>query len=146
MSRSALLVTHTGRRQSTQHAQAVARDLVAAGFEVRVIAEEVDDLELPPGVTPVDDPAAAEGAEIVLALGGDGTFLRAAEQGLGVAGVAASPLPGPSGNVEFFVWFRRDAPPVDPDRVRAVVAAGPSGEVASAGPAPTPDSPPLEEV
>ena len=31
----------------------------------------------------------------------------AAELGLGVAGVAASPLPGPSGNVEFFVWFRR---------------------------------------
>jgi 23S rRNA (cytidine1920-2'-O)/16S rRNA (cytidine1409-2'-O)-methyltransferase len=49
----------------------------------------------------------------------------AADLGLGVAGVAASPLPGPSGNVEFFVWFRRDAPPADPERVRAVVAAGP---------------------
>jgi len=79
MTRSALLVTHTGRRQSTQHARTIARDLVAAGFEVRVIAEEVADLELPPGVTPVDDPAAAEGVEIVFALGGDGTFLRAAE-------------------------------------------------------------------
>jgi NAD+ kinase len=79
MSRSALLVTHTGRRQATRHAEAVARDLVSAGFEVRVVAEEVGDLELPPGVTPVDDPAAAEGVEIVLALGGDGTFLRAAE-------------------------------------------------------------------
>jgi 23S rRNA (cytidine1920-2'-O)/16S rRNA (cytidine1409-2'-O)-methyltransferase len=55
----------------------------------------------------------------------------AAGLGLGVAGVAASPLPGPSGNVEFFVWFRRDAPPAVPDRVRAVVAAGPSGTVAS---------------
>jgi 23S rRNA (cytidine1920-2'-O)/16S rRNA (cytidine1409-2'-O)-methyltransferase len=50
---------------------------------------------------------------------------------LGVAGVAASPLPGPSGNVEFFVWFRRGAPPADPERVRAAVAAGPSGEVTS---------------
>ncbi|WP_199517117.1 TlyA family RNA methyltransferase [Nucisporomicrobium flavum] len=70
----------------------------------------------------------------------------AAEQGLGVAGVAASPLPGPSGNVEFFVWFRRGAPPVDPERVRAVVAAGPSGAVTSAGSVPTPDSPPLEDV
>ncbi|MEV4708111.1 NAD kinase [Actinoplanes sp. NPDC049316] len=79
MSRSALMVTHTGRRQSTQHAKAVASDLVAAGFEVRVLAEEVADLELPPGVTPVDDPNAAEGVEIVFALGGDGTFLRAAE-------------------------------------------------------------------
>jgi 23S rRNA (cytidine1920-2'-O)/16S rRNA (cytidine1409-2'-O)-methyltransferase len=35
----------------------------------------------------------------------------AGELGLGVAGVTASPLPGPSGNVEFFVWFRRDARP-----------------------------------
>ena len=67
------------------------------------------------------------------------------ELGLGVAGVAASPLPGPSGNVEFFVWFRRDAPPADAERVHAVVAAGPSGAVASAGPAPVPVSPPLED-
>ena len=81
MSRSALLVTHTGRRQSTQHAQTVATDMVANGFEVREIAEEVADLELPSGViaVPEDDPTAAEGAEIVFALGGDGTFLRAAE-------------------------------------------------------------------
>jgi NAD+ kinase len=81
MGRSALLVTHTGRRVSTQHAQAVAADLVAAGFEVRVVAEEVADLELPPGVVAVhdDDLTAAEGVEIVFALGGDGTFLRAAE-------------------------------------------------------------------
>ena len=90
MTRSALLVTHTGRRQSTQHARTIARDLVAAGFEVRVIAEEVADLELPPGVTPVDDPAAAEGVEIVFALGGDGTFLRAAE----LARPAKAPLLG----------------------------------------------------
>ena len=54
-----------------------------------------------------------------------------AQLGLGVAGVTASPLPGPSGNVEFFVWFRRDAPSVVAERVRAVVAVGPSGTVAS---------------
>ncbi|SDT79916.1 NAD kinase [Actinoplanes derwentensis] len=90
MSRSALLVTHTGRRQSTQHARAVALDLIAAGFEVRVIAEEVDDLELPPGVEPVEGPAAAEGVEIVLALGGDGTILRAAD----LARPAKAPLLG----------------------------------------------------
>ena len=65
----------------------------------------------------------------------------ARELGLGVAGVTASPLPGPSGNVEFFVWFRRDASPADADRVRAVVAAGPSGTVASAGPPPAPTLP-----
>jgi 23S rRNA (cytidine1920-2'-O)/16S rRNA (cytidine1409-2'-O)-methyltransferase len=43
--------------------------------------------------------------------------------GLGVAGVVPSPLPGPSGNVEFFLWLRRDAPAVDESEVRAVVAA-----------------------
>jgi 23S rRNA (cytidine1920-2'-O)/16S rRNA (cytidine1409-2'-O)-methyltransferase len=62
----------------------------------------------------------------------------AAELGLGVAGVTASPLPGPSGNVEFFVWFRRDAPPADRAEVERVVAAGPSGRVASAGPGTAP--------
>ncbi|MFG3558962.1 TlyA family RNA methyltransferase [Micromonospora sp. NPDC047557] len=51
----------------------------------------------------------------------------AAQLGLGLADVAASPLPGPSGNVEFFVWLRRGAPPADPQRVRAVVEAGPNG-------------------
>jgi 23S rRNA (cytidine1920-2'-O)/16S rRNA (cytidine1409-2'-O)-methyltransferase len=58
----------------------------------------------------------------------------AAEIGLGMRGVTASPLPGPSGNVEFFLWLRRDAPAADPARIRAVVAAGPSGDVTSAGP------------
>ena len=42
----------------------------------------------------------------------------AAELGFGVAGVTASPLPGPAGNVEFFLWLRGDAPPVDEAAVR----------------------------
>ena len=41
--------------------------------------------------------------------------------GLGVLGVCASPLPGPSGNVEFFLWFRSGAPAADADEVRSVV-------------------------
>ncbi|GAA0396768.1 MULTISPECIES: TlyA family RNA methyltransferase [Micromonospora] len=55
----------------------------------------------------------------------------AAGHQLGLVDVAASPLPGPSGNVEFFVWLRRGAPPADPQRVRAVVAAGPQGPTMS---------------
>lgn len=47
MTRAALLVTHTGRKDSTSHARTVARDLSAAGFEVRVIAEEAPDLDVP---------------------------------------------------------------------------------------------------
>jgi 23S rRNA (cytidine1920-2'-O)/16S rRNA (cytidine1409-2'-O)-methyltransferase len=46
--------------------------------------------------------------------------------GLGVAGTLASPLPGPSGNVEFFLWLRRDAPPADQAAIRASTAAEPS--------------------
>jgi len=45
----------------------------------------------------------------------------AAELGYGVAGLCRSPLPGPSGNVEFFVWFRRDAGPLDADEVTSIV-------------------------
>ena len=76
--RQALLVTHTGRRHNSAHARTVAADLIDAGFAVRVVAEEAPELGLP-GVVPVRGMAAAEGAEIVFALGGDGTFLRAAE-------------------------------------------------------------------
>jgi 23S rRNA (cytidine1920-2'-O)/16S rRNA (cytidine1409-2'-O)-methyltransferase len=47
------------------------------------------------------------------------------ELGLGVSGVCASPLPGPAGNVEYFVWLRRGAPAVVPQDVHAVVLAGP---------------------
>jgi 23S rRNA (cytidine1920-2'-O)/16S rRNA (cytidine1409-2'-O)-methyltransferase len=50
------------------------------------------------------------------------TVVRAAGLlGWGTAGVVASPLPGPSGNVEFFVHLRRDAPVDDP------FADGPTG-------------------
>lgn len=40
-----------------------------------------------------------------------------AEQGLGVAGLAASALPGPAGNREIFLWLRRDASPLDPQQL-----------------------------
>ncbi|MFE5857731.1 TlyA family RNA methyltransferase [Streptomyces sp. NPDC056500] len=58
--------------------------------------------------------------ETVLAVAG-----RAAELGLGVLGVTASPLPGPSGNVEYFLWLRAGAPSVDPADVDRAVAEGP---------------------
>jgi NAD+ kinase len=76
--REALLITHTGRKDSTEHAQLVARDLLDAGFRVRVLADEAGDLGIP-GVAPVVEEGAADDVEIVFALGGDGTFLRAAE-------------------------------------------------------------------
>lgn len=50
---------------------------------------------------------------------------QAAELGLGVLGVTASPLPGPSGNVEYFLWLRAGAPELDPADVDRAVAKGP---------------------
>ena len=50
---------------------------------------------------------------------------RAAGLGLGTAGVVASPLPGPSGNVEYFLWLRAGAPEPDPAAVDRAVAEGP---------------------
>jgi NAD+ kinase len=87
--REALLVTHTGRRTNTVHACAVAMQLIDAGFGIRVLAEEADELDIP-DATVVSGPCAAEGVEIVLALGGDGTVLRAAE----LARPAGAPLLG----------------------------------------------------
>jgi len=49
----------------------------------------------------------------------------AGAHGLGVAGVVASSLPGPSGNVEYFLWLRRGAPPLREDRLRRAVEEGP---------------------
>ena len=40
------------------------------------------------------------------------------------AAVTTSPLPGPSGNVEFFLWLRRDAPDLAAAEIAAAVRAG----------------------
>jgi 23S rRNA (cytidine1920-2'-O)/16S rRNA (cytidine1409-2'-O)-methyltransferase len=47
--------------------------------------------------------------------------------GLGVLGVTASPLPGPSGNVEYFVWLRAGAAPLDEEQLKRAIAEGPAG-------------------
>jgi 23S rRNA (cytidine1920-2'-O)/16S rRNA (cytidine1409-2'-O)-methyltransferase len=49
----------------------------------------------------------------------------ARELGWGIRGVTASPLPGPSGNVEYFLWMRRDAPALDETMLAAAIEAGP---------------------
>jgi 23S rRNA (cytidine1920-2'-O)/16S rRNA (cytidine1409-2'-O)-methyltransferase len=55
-----------------------------------------------------------------------GVAWAAWELGLGTAGVTASPLPGPSGNVEYFLWLRRGAPEPDRAAVLRAVAEGPA--------------------
>jgi 23S rRNA (cytidine1920-2'-O)/16S rRNA (cytidine1409-2'-O)-methyltransferase len=54
-----------------------------------------------------------------------GVAAKAAELGWGVEGVAASPLPGPSGNVEYFLWIRRTASVLDETMLRTAIESGP---------------------
>lgn len=49
----------------------------------------------------------------------------AAKLGLGVRDITASPLPGPSGNVEYFLWLRRGCPPLDDDELQRAIDDGP---------------------
>lgn len=49
---------------------------------------------------------------------------HAATLGWGAVGVATSPLPGPSGNVEFFLWLRRGQPTIGDDEIAAEVVRG----------------------
>jgi NAD+ kinase len=85
-----LLVVHTGRPEGVQTARIVADRLCTAGVAVRVLAPESADLRCPgTRVVPVSAQA-ADGAEMVLVFGGDGTLLRAAE----LARPAGTPLLG----------------------------------------------------
>jgi 23S rRNA (cytidine1920-2'-O)/16S rRNA (cytidine1409-2'-O)-methyltransferase len=54
----------------------------------------------------------------------------AARRGWGARAVATSPLPGPSGNVEFFLWLRAGEPALVRDDIRAEVARSASLGVA----------------
>jgi 23S rRNA (cytidine1920-2'-O)/16S rRNA (cytidine1409-2'-O)-methyltransferase len=47
------------------------------------------------------------------------------ELGLGVRGIAASPLPGPAGNVEYFVSLRAGEPQLDEAALTRAIEAGP---------------------
>ncbi len=50
---------------------------------------------------------------------------RAWALGLGTAGVTASPLPGPAGNVEYFLWLTAAAPAPEPEAIQRAVEEGP---------------------
>ncbi|WP_026424346.1 NAD kinase [Actinokineospora inagensis] len=83
MTREILLVVHTGRGENRRVAEKVASWFAAAGVRLRVVDDEAPDLD-PTCYADVvaRGPAAAAGTELVFVLGGDGTFLRAAELAL----------------------------------------------------------------
>ncbi len=85
MTREVLVVLHAGREANLRQAADVAARLAAQGIRLRVIGQEWNEVvatDLPAGMQPrtvEGRPGCAEGAEVVLVLGGDGTVLRAAE-------------------------------------------------------------------
>jgi NAD+ kinase len=78
--REVLLVVHTGHQSNIDLARQVAGRLAVGGVTTRVLDDEARDLgpSCCTKVVPADDHA-AEGTELVLVLGGDGTLLRGAE-------------------------------------------------------------------
>lgn len=76
MTREILLVPHANRQQNLEATSRAAELLQSAGITVRVCADE----KVLPGLKHVlHTEDAAAGCELVLVLGGDGTFLRAAD-------------------------------------------------------------------
>jgi 23S rRNA (cytidine1920-2'-O)/16S rRNA (cytidine1409-2'-O)-methyltransferase len=67
----------------------------------------------------VRDPALRKAAVIDVA---DSAY----DVGLGTMAIVASPLPGPAGNVEYFLWLRRGAPAIDHEALDLAIAEGPA--------------------
>ena len=67
----------------------------------------------------VRDPALRKSAVIEVAE-------SAYDVGLGTVGIAASPLPGPAGNVEYFLWLRRGAGVISEEALDLAIEAGPA--------------------
>lgn len=67
----------------------------------------------------VRDPALRKGAVIDVAE-------SAYDVGLGTMAIVASPLPGPAGNVEYFLWLRRGAPAIDHEALDLAIEIGPA--------------------
>lgn len=74
--RRVLLAVHGVRAEAVRVAHDIAHELVAAGIEVRAQSDVEIDL---PHVEIVDMEGAAEGCELVVVIGGDGTMLRGTE-------------------------------------------------------------------
>ncbi len=74
-----LVITHTGRPAGVDVAREITKRMAEAGIGVRMLQSEAGDIGAV-GAYPVpsgEDPAA--GCEVAIAIGGDGTILRAAE-------------------------------------------------------------------
>jgi NAD+ kinase len=114
--RTMLVLAHTGRENALSSARQAINQLTAAGVAVRVTEEEAPALACSGASVLPAGPAAAEGAELVLVLGGDGSLLRAAE----LARPAGTPLIGVNlGHVGFLAEAEPDGLTETVDRLVA---------------------------
>jgi NAD+ kinase len=114
--RAMLLVVHTGRAAGIRTARIAGQRLAAAGVKVRVLRTEAADLSIGGAIEMPVTPAAADDAELVLVIGGDGTLLRAAE----LARPAGAPIFGVNlGHVGFLAETEPDVFSDAVDRVLA---------------------------
>jgi NAD+ kinase len=88
--RTVLVVAHVGRPAALRSARLVVDRLASAGVAVRILEPEAADLSCAGADVVPATPDAAQDAEMVIVLGGDGTLLRAAE----IARPAGTPLLG----------------------------------------------------
>jgi NAD+ kinase len=103
--RTVLIVVHAGRPAALRSARLVVDRLTTAGLNVRVLAPEAAALKCAGADVVPAAPDAAEDAEMVIVLGGDGTLLRAAE----MARPAGAPLLGVNlGHVGFLAETEPD--------------------------------------
>ncbi|WP_329568823.1 NAD kinase [Kitasatospora sp. NBC_01266] len=78
--RTVFLIAHTGREAALRSVEQLVEGLLKAGIRIRLLAAEAVDLDLPDGVETVQaGHGAADGCELILVAGGDGTLLRGAE-------------------------------------------------------------------
>ncbi|MET8626380.1 NAD kinase [Kitasatospora sp. NPDC004669] len=78
--RTVFLIAHTGREAALRSVEGLVHGLLKAGLRIRLLEAEAVDLDLPDGVEKVaEGPGAADGCELILVAGGDGTLLRGAE-------------------------------------------------------------------
>ncbi len=102
--RAMLLVAHPGRPAAVQSARLVADRLTEVGIAVRVLPSEAAELALPGArLSPHAQPA--EGCELIVVFGGDGTLLRGAE----LARASDTPILGVNlGRIGFLAEAERD--------------------------------------
>ncbi|GAA2774880.1 MULTISPECIES: NAD kinase [Kitasatospora] len=113
--RTVFLIAHTGREAALRSVEGLVHGLLKAGIRIRLLAAEAVGLDLPDGVELVaGGHGAADGCELILVAGGDGTLLRGAE----LARESGLPMLGINlGRVGFLAEAERDDLAVVVERV-----------------------------